>query len=363
VDSDAGAGSYTNTQATGTNGASVAGQPQRLDITGDGYTFTTADEGRYLTMTGMPTGFEDRNGIYRIAKYLTSKTVELDIYFSVHDAGIPHPSTGLTWRLWGPEATDVPGSAGTEWAVIQGTGTQQAATYNFQARVLQQTGESHFPSFEVGPFAGWNTGTNSWDQPNTTAFEQWYTASVDYSRVYAVGDSDRIIVCVRMLDNTQCWGFLYLGEIDAFYDETIDPNPVILWSGTSGSQDLENMFGTGNQGTTYVSGGGRMLGADDATTVVTYANLFCTGSSGNEQWIRNKVRRRSTRTRRTYRQSWVAESRTSTLQEHRGKLRRVWICPEALLRAKAFGRNGEYMHFWGGITTPWHGSGQHEQRV
>jgi hypothetical protein len=364
IDDSPGAGSYTNTQGTGTNGASVAGQVQRLDITGDAYNFTSADEGRYLTITsGMPAGFEDRHGIYRIAKFLTSKTVELDIYYSVHDAGIPHPSTGLNWRLWGPEATDVPGSAGTEWAVIQGTGTQQAATYNFQARMIQQTGDSQFPQFEVGPFAGWNTGTNSWDQPNTTAFDQWSAEYCDYSRVWAVGDSDRIVAFVRMLDNDLRWNMVYIGEIDAFYGEATDPNPVLVWNGNGGSGDLSNMFGVGNQGSGYMSGGGRMLGADDSTTVQAFANIFCTGATGNEHWVRSRIRRRSTRTRRTYRQSWIVESRTSTLQEHRGAMRRLWICPEEILRAKAFGRNGEYLHVWGGCTIPWNGSGQHEQRV
>jgi hypothetical protein len=323
-----------------------------------------AQAGDFITITsGMPAGFEDRHGIYRIAKVIDDNNVELDIYYSVHDAGIPHPSTNLNWRLWRADATSVPEGTASTWAVIQGTGTQQAATYNFQARILQQTGESHFPRFEVGPWANWNTGTNSWDSPNTTAFEQWYTSAVDYARVWAVGDSDRIIVFVRMLDNTQSWSMLYLGEIDAFYDETVDPNPVMLWNGTGGGSDLDNMFGVGNQGTTYMSAGGRMIGADDATTVAAYGNLFCTGSSGNEQWIKSRLRRRSTRTRRTYRQSWVVESRTSSLQEHRGKMRRVWLCPEALQRCRAFGRNGEYMNIWGGITIPWNGSGIHENRI
>ena len=363
IDVNAGTGSYVATKAIGTTGASVLAQPQRLtDATGT--PFATALAGDYLTITsGMPPGFEDRHGIYRIARVIDDNNVELDIYYSVHDAGIPHPATGLNWRLWRADAASVPQGVATSWAVIQGTGVQQAATYNFQARILQQTGESHFPQFEVGPFANWNPATNVWDSPATTAFEQWYTSSVDYCRVWAVGDSDRIVVSIRMLDNTYSWSFMHLGEIDAFYDETIDPNPVVLWTGSSGSGDVDNLLGVANGGTTLLSGGGRMIGADDATTVVSYANMFCTGTSGNEPWVRGRQRRRSMRTRRTYRQSWVVESRTTALQEHRGKLRRCWICPDALLRAKAFGRNGEYLHIQGGVAIPWNGSGVHESRV
>lgn len=365
IDDDGGAGSpndYDRTIATGATGQSVAATPQRFqDSTGT--PFASAQDGDYLTITGMPAGFEDRNGIYRIVTVIDDNNVDLDIRFSVHDAGIPHPSTNLSWRLWRAAATYVPGSAGTEWAVIQGTGIQQAATYNFQVRILQQTGDSHFPRFEVGPFANWNTGTNSWDSANTAVYDSWYASSVDNCRIWAAGDSDRIVVAIRQLDNTVAWNFLYIGEFDAFYDETIDPNPVLVWHGNNTSSDLIDLFGAGyNTGTTFATGG-RMVGADNATTVTAYASFFNTGPTGNGQWRRGLKRRWNMRTRRIYRQAWIVESRTTGLQEYRGALRRCWISPQNLVRGRPFGRNAEFLHTVGGATIPWNGSGQHEERV
>ena len=134
---------YNNTKGTGVNANSVAGQPQQLDITRDAYNFAVGvDEGRYLTVTGMPAGFEDRNGIYRIGEVVSAKIVNLEIRFSVHDAGIPHPSGAMTWRLWSNDASDVPAYAGTDYAVIQGTGNQGGA-YNFDVRISVRKRRKH----------------------------------------------------------------------------------------------------------------------------------------------------------------------------------------------------------------------------
>jgi hypothetical protein len=365
---DVGAGSYTNTQATGTNGASVVSEPQRLDITGDAYSFTAGvDEGRYLTITsGMPSGFEDRHGIYRIVNVLSSKIVELDIRFSVHDAGIPHPATGLNWRLWGPEATDVPSGNASNYGVIRGTGTQGGA-YSFDFRFIEQTTDSYFPRFEIGPFGTWTPGSpGSWsDSRNTTVFDNWNNNGCDNCRIWAAGDSDRIIIGIRELDNTQIWNMLYIGEIDAFYDNSVDPNPVLVWHGENDSNaDRDDIFGAGLATSTTFHNGGRGLAEDDLTTVSYYANFLQTSPvSGDKWWTSGLQRRWSQRTRRIYRQSFMVESRTASHMELRGYLRRVWLGGRSLSRAVPFGRNSEFLHVVGGLIMPWNGSGVHEQRV
>lgn len=358
-----GSGSYTATRGTGINGASVAATPQQFNITGDGYNFASGvDNGRYLTITGFPAGFEDRNGIYRIVNVISSKIVELDIRFSVHDAGIPHPSTGLTWRLWGAEATDVPSHNAANYGVIRGAGTVGGA-YSFDCKFQLQTTESDFPQFQVGPWGTWTPGApGSWsDARNTAAFDQWYANSCNNCRVWAAGDSDRIIVCIRELDVALIWNMLYLGEIDPFYP-TVDPKPVMVWHGNNSTNDVLTLFGMGNTGGTMYFGG-RGLAEDDLTTLTYYATYFQTSPTSNYQWTSGLPRRWSSRTRRIYRQSFMVESRTASHMELRGSLRRVWLGGRELLRASPFGRNAEFLHVVGGLIVPWNGSGIHEQRV
>lgn len=355
---------YTNTKATGTGGASVVGEPAQLDVSADGTPFTVGvDEGRYITIhAGMPSGFEDRHGIYRITKVVSSSIVELDILFGVHDAGIPHPSSSLSWRLWSNDASDTPGYSTSNWAVIQGTGTQQAGTYNFQARIISSSDTAGYPDYEVGPFANWNTGTNSWDSAATSGFNGHLSNNSDACRVFAVGDSSRIVVGIRNFDDNIHWDFLYLGEIDANYDETIDPNPVIVWNGNNGTNDTELLFGAGlTGGAMHV--GGRGLSYDNTTTLAYYASLYQVEPYANNNWFANRTQRRSSRTTRFYRQNWMVEARSSGHMELRGKLRRTWLGCRSLDRGFVFGRNGEFLHLVGGIVIPWNGSGMHEQRV
>ncbi len=210
VDQDTGT-RYTATKGTGVNGNSVLATPQQIDITGDAYNFAVGvDEGRYLTITGMPAGFEDRNGIYRIGEVVSAKIVNLEIAFSVHDAGIPHPSGALTWRLWSNDASDVPAYSAADYAVIRGTGSQGGA-YNFDVKITSQATDAGFPQFEIGPFPAspWVAGgPGSWtDAKHTSAYDLWLSNSQDNMRVYAAGDADRIVVGVRKAKNkTKCTG-------------------------------------------------------------------------------------------------------------------------------------------------------------
>lgn len=368
---DAGAGSYTATKATGVNGASVAAAPQQLDITGDAHNFVTGvDEGRYITITaGMPAGFESRHGIYRIINVVSSKIVELDIRFSVHDAGIPHPTTGLTWRLWAADATDIPSHNAANYGVIRGTGTQGGA-YNFDVRFTLQTTDSDFPRFEAGPFGAapgqWTPGApGSWsDARHTSPHDYWNNNACDNCRIWAAGDSDRIIVGIRELDNSYIWNMLYIGEIDANYSNAIDPNPVVVWQGENDPTDRDDIFGANLVTGTSFHNGGRGLAEDDLTTIVYYATYFQTSPVTNNEGLTQGTQRRwSQRTRRIYRQSFMVESRTASHMELRGSLRRTWLGGRNLTRCQPFGRNSEFLHIVGGLILPWNGSGIHEQRV
>ena len=365
---DAGAGSYTNTVATGSTGQSVAATPQQFrDLTGT--PFSAASAGNYLTITGFPAGFEDRAGIYRIVNVLDNNNVELDIRFSVHDAGIPHPSTGLSWRLWRANSADVPSNNTANYGVIRGTGTQGGA-YNFDIRFVQQTTFSSFPTFEVGPFGAspgqWTPGSpGSWsDSRHTSAYSSYENNSCDNCRVWAAGDTDRIVIAIRELDNSPLWDMIYLGEIDAFYGNSVDPNPVMVWSGHNDTADREDIFGAGAATNTTFRDGGRGLAEDDLTTIQYYASFFQTSpSTDNEGWTQGLQRRWSQRTRRIYRQSFMCESRTTSHMELRGSLRRTWLGGRDLVRGTPFGRNAEFLHIVGGLIIPWNGSGVHEQRV
>jgi len=362
-ENSAGAGSYTNDLVSGSTGVSVTGEPQQFrDLTGTPFSGVSANN--YITIFGgMPTGFEDRHGIYRIANVIDDNNIELDIRHSVHDAGIPDPATSMDWKIWRANAADVPGSAGTEWALLQGTGTQGGA-YNFHVQVKQQATDAHFPQFQIGPFATFSGGVWT-DGRNTTAFESWVASNLtDNSRIYACGDSDRIIVAVRQMDNSLCWNFLYIGEMDAFYDNSVDPNPVMLWCGNNSTSDVTELFGRQKSGSSTFWNSGRGLAANDTTTLSYLASYFqVSPGTGNLGWTTGTQRRWSARSSRIYRQSLIAESQTSGNMEMRGSLRGVWLGNNHLNRGTPFGRNSEFLHVVGGLIIPWNGSGVHEQRV
>jgi len=351
-----GSGSYTATRGTGANGASVAGEPQQLDITGDAYNFAAGtDEGRYLTLTNFAADSADRNGIYRIVNVVSAKIVELDIRFSVHDAGIPHPSASLAWRLWGPEAADIPSHNAGNYGVIRGVGTTGGG-YSFDVRFKQKTTLSDFPEYQVGPIPAspWTIGApGSWpDAKQTTLYS------------IQVGDSDRITVCIREMDNVKIWDWVYLGEMDAFYSNVIDPNPCLIWQGHNDTGDKKNVFGVALSTATFFYNGGRGLAEDDLTTIPYFPMFFQTSPTASSiTMVQGLQRRWSQRTRRIYRQAMIVESQTAGHMELRGTLRRCWVGGQDLLRGTPFGRNAEFLHIVGGLIFPWNGSGVHEQRV
>lgn len=127
----AGTSHWDNVAASGATGESVTATQIELDS--PGYAFSAADEGGFLTVTGFANPFEQRDGVYKIRRYLgavgTVYTLELYTDFSVHTDGIPVGHTNLNWRLWFGSNSYCPSNT-ADWAVIGGKGTTGASLTN-----------------------------------------------------------------------------------------------------------------------------------------------------------------------------------------------------------------------------------------
>ena len=357
---DAVSGNWSNVVGSGTSGASVTSYPNRLNITGDAYSFDAVnDVGAYVTLTGFTGRYITRNGIYRIRQIISAKVAELEVERSVHEDGFPAGLTGLSWRLWRPTAAYVPDSANV--IVLGGTGSTGAgAPYTFHLHITCRATNSYFPEFRMAPFASWNASTHAWNDSKYTAaqgIDDWSSSltSVDVVRVWGAGDADRAIMAMRVEDNSYAWHMIYLGEIDV-KDAAADPKPCVTWigcnpgNGTPGG-DNSLWFGYGSSST--MNAGGRWLAYDDLTTVTGYAMLAHVPPSDNYNWISETYRWWSERTRARYRQPIICECRTTGFMELRGNLRRVWVTNRDTTRLEALGVNGDYLHLRGGLVIPW----------
>lgn len=343
---------WTATYDSGSDGASVASYPERF--TAASAAFTGSDVGGYLTITGMTP--VNRGGIYRIINIISSTTVELDIKGSMHPDGIPVGMTGLTWRLWRPDATDTPGSSA--WAVARGTGTTGGG-YSFDVHIGMRATNSYFPQIIISPFASWNNGSHTWsDSKYTTARGIDPTsANVDNCRIWASGDTDRVSIIIRCEDDTTSWGYVYIGEIDAFYSSAVDPKPCVVGTGfTVSAADGTLMLGTGGN-STLQSGGLRWLAKDDLTTLTGYLTFAHCSPSSDTHWLSQLYRRWSQYSREMYLLPLICECRTTGYMELRGSLRRVWTTARDYQRLTPFGANSEYLHTCGGIAMQWGAGG------
>jgi hypothetical protein len=351
---------WSNYVSQDTTGDGVSGYPERFSIGASSYSFTSSDVGAYLTVVGFSTRFSKRAGIYRIVRLIDSKTVELDIKFSVHEDGIPASATGLLWKLWRPTTTYTPTSG--DIAVLAGQGTT-GSPYAFHLHISVRSSNSYFPEFRMSPFASWNPTTHTWlDSKYTSALgiDDWNNSLVntDSVRVWAAGDTDRVVILMRVEDDYFAWHFMYLGEINPKFAAT-DPKPCILWAGSNqgnstAGYDNNTLFGYGLSSSAY--NGGRWLAADDTTTVTGYATLAHCPSSADANWIADSRRVWNEATRNRYRQAIICESRTSGAMELRGTLRRVWLTARDAPRLIITGINGEYLHVLGGVLIPWNNS-------
>jgi hypothetical protein len=99
-----------------------------IQINSPSYTFSAANNGWYITLTGFSAPSAQKDGIYRIRRFVGSVgslyTIELDTRVGVHTDGLP-AQAGLNWRLWAGNDTYCP-TDNTEIAVLAGRGTTGA---------------------------------------------------------------------------------------------------------------------------------------------------------------------------------------------------------------------------------------------
>jgi hypothetical protein len=355
---------WTAIEDSGTNGATVAGAPERFDITGDSHNFVDADKGKMLTITGI-TGTDAeiaRNGIYRIQQIISSKVVQLDILHGVHEDGLPSGKSGLNWRLWDTTNASHNPPAGTDdWAVFRGT-YSDSNKFDVKIRAGAVGDPAGNPSFTLGPYGTWNTTSHDFDGYDTAespwAGGWWHNALV--YRVWASGDKDRIFIYAYSVTNPLSLYF-YFGEITPNYPSH-DPRPSIMMVGSPDTNDSTRMRIIGYYLTGDVYNGMRWLSHDNSTTVTGYWQIPSVLASNNTNRIADVRRRWSQWSRDLYRFEVLCECRTSLHMEHRGILKNVWASSRDYFNGViAFGTNLEYLYLVGGIVIPWNGSKVHVQ--
>jgi len=353
-DSKVGDSQWTATISTGVNGASVVGQTDQLDTTGDGYSFTSADIGRYLTITGMTV--PSRNGIYRITDVLTSKIVKFNAKVCVHEDGIPPGETGLTWRLWENSASYYPPA--DSWAILQGA-YSVGGNWHLKVRASNSC-----PYFALGPYATWDAGTHAWsatDARNTSDYQPSNDESfgfASYGTLFACVDQNKIIVWVANTGRYKTRGFfLYVGEFTAFHP-SVDPGPMVV-IGCLAEAGIYQIFGSSGTDFLGTKSGGRWLAPDNRTTLTCYGEVpsIITGINWPIEY--------------SIMQRWSAFNRKLQLQrvmmmypsvphtERRGLLKDIWSITGLNERLTPFGPSREYIHFGMGVCTPWNGSKVH----
>ena len=358
---------WTNVIASGSNGAVSAGA-DLLDIPA-GHSFTVADKGKYLTLTGMTdiTGppLATRDGIYIIADVVSATQVRLDILRSVHEVGLNVGDTGINWRLWDGTSAHIPPAS--NWAVVRGTYTLAPPTEpNFDVYIATQTagGEpSGRPTLTLGPYGTWN-GSAWTDARNTSAKAPFDLAlNAQDIWVWACGDSGRLIVYYTIRNAPRPY-VMYFGDITANYP-TQDEHPSVVVNGGC------NSFGEIALGHGQVYGANRLselaigLAYDDATTTAYWAafphNFGRTDNYFGDNYLDGRQRRWSEFAHNLYRQEIMLVGRTALFQENRGVLRDMWIGGANYQSGTPFGTDLEYFHYWRGLSMPWNGSKSHRQ--
>jgi len=360
-------GRWDSTKGSGSSGATVTSYPANFDITGDGYNFTTADEGRYITISGF-TGEFSRNATYRILKYVSSKVVILDILRSCHSEGLPPTFTGLTWKLWAADTTDCPDAG--DWFVYPGTGLQ-AGGFTFHVKVtvgISGTYTCYFPQFEVGPYGDWNPGTDAWGSARHIDYgfinKDNSIYQVDESFVIASMSEDCLTVMTRTLDNYKSWHVTYIGEIDVA-DDVTDTRPVVIIQGSNGDGDLDNIIGYGlDSSNTDIYKGARWLSADDDTLTVTgYLCTYQVRPEADESMVSGQHRSKSSLTGNNYDGFFTLECRDwATNGELRGVTRILGMSNDGNMRGIRM-LEGSRLHVFGGLSLAWHNSNISDPRI
>lgn len=354
-------GRWDSTKGSGVNGATVTDEESQFNTTGDGYTFTSADEGRYITISGFTGDYADRNATYRILKVISSSLIELDILRSCNSEGLPPTYTGLTWKLWAADTTDCPDAA--DWFVYEGTALQGGG-FNFHVKVtvgVSGTNTCYFPQFEVGPYGDWNGTSHVWGSSRHIDYgfinKDNSIYQVDGSIVIASMAADCIVIFTRTLDNYKSWHLTYIGEIDVA-DDVTDTNPVVMIQGSNGDGDPDDIIGYGlDSANTDIYKGARWLSASDDTATVT--GYFCFHNvrpDADESMVSGQHRAKSSLSGGNYDGGITLECRDfATNGELRGVTRNLGMSNNDNRRCSRI-EGGDRLHVFGGLSIDWHNS-------
>jgi hypothetical protein len=346
---------------TGATAGATTADSTKVDMSSSGRSWTSADIGKYITVTGLTTTLRD--GVYRIKYVEPSDIVVLDTKRGVHEDGLPNSET-FDWRLWDYTTTYTPGNE--EWAVVRGAYSHTPAEPNFDVRIEADSSEAGVPNVAIGPFGTWNNSTHAWsDSRNTTQLTTDSGSEVG-EYVWAYADGNHAIVFYGSFYSTTILlapRILYFGEVTV-PDTTADPNPGIIiqaYRGASQSDQRQlwrTFIGIDNSRSRWMS----KLPANNTEVQGFFQTPTQQADSG--QWwelMQGSNRQYTEWSKGIYRIDIQCECRTAGHMEQRGILKDLWCSGANLQPAMPFGASHEFINLCGGFSMPWNGSRSHVQ--
>lgn len=342
------------TSGTGSAGATTANADE-FDLSGDPYTVTSADQFRYITITGFTAGNAVYNGIYRILWVdAASEILHLDIKRGVHEDGLPASLTGISWRIWAPGTQP----AGNAWAIFETAYTGTPTEPNLHFRVVSPA-TAHYPgTTAIGPFGTWNATTHAWSDSRNTADKSMDSTETHYGAyVWACGDDTTFTFGYKCSSYNQTeLHFCHVGEFTPL--AATDTNPGVLIWGSS-----YNFVPAMGPGSPSLNNDVRFMAYNGGGNDVAIAGFIagpCVPANGTEHlFLRN--RNWSQWSRRMYRTDVLLISQTASHREVRGTLKNVWFTGPRNTWVTPFGASLEYLHLGAGMVIPWNGSKTHVQ--
>ena len=360
---------WTDVEASGTGGTAGAttAVAYEIDMSSSGRSWTAADIGKLITITGLTTA--TRDGVYKIAGIKAGDIVCIDIDRGVHVAGLPN-SESFSWRLWDESTTYQPPSL--SWAVVRGAYSHTPSEPNFDilitANDYRDTGSGGAPSFALGPFGTWNNVTHSWSDDRvatkTIGSSNPYGAAV--CRIWAYADDNHALI--HMFTSGSYDGtanqvaLMYLGEITV-PDTGVDTNPgviangwmtnyggAILWKVIGPEWTLTSLESFGNR-FKWLSHYGSPVDGNAQVPIVVSQSV-----SQGYNAVQEASRRISSWSRYIYRLNISLECTVIGSEENRGIIKDVWCGGRNLPYVMPFGSSKEFLHLVGGVSIPWNGS-------
>lgn len=356
---------WTDVEASGTGGTAGAttAVAYEIDMSSSGRSWTSADTGKLITITGLTTATLD--GIYKIVGVKTGDIVGIDIDRGVHVDGLPNGET-FDWRLWDETTAYHPPSL--SWAVARGAYSHTPSEPNFDILITANNSPASTafgtPSLAIGPFGTWNNVTHAWaDNRNTENVQYTGLLSPAVMRIWAYADDNHAIINWQSSGAydgpSDGSGTMYIGEM-VVPDTVVDTNPgVVCNSYTPQPYDMWKLLGANS--TNYERFGANFYGLSRyGLSVRCYAQVpGCVYHAGAYNSTDYPMRRISAWSRRIYRLGIVLECSVPGSEEVRGTLKDAWYGGRNLPYAMPFGSSKEFIHLIGGLSVPWNGSDVH----